>query len=142
MPPNMVIATRPIMSSVVAAFLLLGFLNAGTPLLMASTPVSAAQPEENARSTRKAAAKAVRLVCSGAMLKWALGARISSPSTSSRKPPQAMRNSTENMNAYVGMAKAAPDSRMPRRFTTVSRTTMAMATAGLCWPTNGIVAPT
>jgi hypothetical protein len=33
--------------------LLFGRLKAGTPLLIASTPVSAAQPEENARSSRK-----------------------------------------------------------------------------------------
>ena len=41
------------MASVVAAFLLLGLRKAGTPLLIASTPVSAVQPEENARSSRK-----------------------------------------------------------------------------------------
>ena len=35
-----------------AAFLLFGFLKAGTPLEMASTPVSAAQPEEKARASR------------------------------------------------------------------------------------------
>ena len=46
----------PMSSSVVAALRLLGFRNAGTPLLIASTPVSAAQPEENARSRRKASA--------------------------------------------------------------------------------------
>ena len=43
----------------VAAFLLLGFWKAGTPLLMASTPVSAAQPLEKARSSRKAPASPV-----------------------------------------------------------------------------------
>ncbi len=53
----MVTEMTPISSSVVAAFLLLGFWNAGTPLLIASTPVSAAQPEENARSIRKASAR-------------------------------------------------------------------------------------
>ena len=46
----MVIAMEPMSSSVVAAFLLFGFLKAGTPLLIASTPVRAAQPDENARS--------------------------------------------------------------------------------------------
>ena len=49
----MVTATAPSRASVVAAFLLLGLRNAGTPLLIASTPVSAVQPEENARSSRK-----------------------------------------------------------------------------------------
>ena len=42
----------------VAAFLRFGFRKAGTPLLIASTPVSAAQPEEKARSSRKAPASA------------------------------------------------------------------------------------
>ena len=44
-------------SNVEAAFLDLGFWNAGTPLEMASTPVRAAQPEEKARSSRNIIAK-------------------------------------------------------------------------------------
>ncbi len=48
-----VIAMEPMSSSVVAAFLLFGFLKAGTPLLIASTPVRAAQPDEKARRRRK-----------------------------------------------------------------------------------------
>ena len=48
-----VTAIAPSSSSVVAAFLLFGLRNAGTPLEIASTPVSAAQPEENARASRK-----------------------------------------------------------------------------------------
>ena len=47
-------AIRP---SVVAAFLDFGFLNAGTPLEIASTPVSAAEPEEKLFSSRKTSAK-------------------------------------------------------------------------------------
>jgi hypothetical protein len=54
---NMATAMPPSRASVVAAFLLLGFLNAGTPLEMASTPVSAVQPEENARSRTKSRAR-------------------------------------------------------------------------------------
>ncbi len=57
---SIVTAMPPSMASVVAAFLLLGSLNAGTPLLIASTPVSAAQPEENARSSRKPQASPAR----------------------------------------------------------------------------------
>ena len=41
---NIDIAITPSSSSVVAAFLLLGLRNAGTPLLMASMPVSAVEP--------------------------------------------------------------------------------------------------
>ena len=47
-----VIAIMPSSSSVVAAFLLFGRRNAGTPLEIASTPVSAALPDENARASR------------------------------------------------------------------------------------------
>lgn len=65
MPQNIVTASRPIIASVVAAFLLFGLRKAGTPLLIASTPVSAAQPEENARSSRKTRAKPARPWCSG-----------------------------------------------------------------------------
>ena len=48
---SIVIAIVPSRSSVVAALRLLGFRNAGTPLEIASTPVSAAQPDENARAS-------------------------------------------------------------------------------------------
>jgi hypothetical protein len=48
-PRNIVTASTPIISSVVAALRPFGLRNAGTPLLIASTPVSAALPEENAR---------------------------------------------------------------------------------------------
>ena len=62
---NIVSATRPsiivtdsaaISASVVAAFFDFGFLNAGTPLEIASTPVSAAEPEEKPRSSRNTSA--------------------------------------------------------------------------------------
>ena len=53
---SIVIAIVPSSSSVVAAFLLFGLRNAGTPLEIASTPVSAAQPDENARASRKISA--------------------------------------------------------------------------------------
>ena len=56
----MVTDSVPSSSSVVAAFLLFGFLNAGTPLEIASTPVSAAQPEEKVRASRKIMAKPVK----------------------------------------------------------------------------------
>ncbi len=54
-----VIERAPSSSSVVAAFLLFGLRNAGTPLEMASTPVSAAQPDEKARASRNNRAKVV-----------------------------------------------------------------------------------
>ncbi len=48
-PTNMVTARNAIPSSVRAALRLLGRRNAGTPLLIASTPVSAVQPLAKAR---------------------------------------------------------------------------------------------
>src|SRR5262249_53074882 len=53
MPTNIVIDITAIMTSVAAAFLLSGGLNAGTPFDTASTPVSAVQPLENAVSRTK-----------------------------------------------------------------------------------------
>ena len=54
---SIVMAMTPISRRVVAAFLLLGFWKAGTPFEIASTPVSAAQPDEKARSSRNIIAK-------------------------------------------------------------------------------------
>ena len=48
------------MARVAAALRLLGFLKLGTPLLTASTPVSAVQPEANARSTRATSSRPPR----------------------------------------------------------------------------------
>ena len=48
-PTNMTIAMTPMSVRVRAALRALGARKAGTPLLMASTPVSAVQPEEKAR---------------------------------------------------------------------------------------------
>ncbi len=64
MPQNMVTAIAPISSSVVAALRDFGLRKAGTPLEIASTPVSAAQPEEKARSSRKTRAKPAIPWCS------------------------------------------------------------------------------
>ena len=49
MARNMLTAMPPRSARVVAAFFSLGFLNAGTPLLIASTPVSAVHPDAKAR---------------------------------------------------------------------------------------------
>ncbi len=57
---SMTMLMTPSSASVVAAFRLLGLRKAGTPLLIASTPVSAAQPEENARSSSSAPPRPVR----------------------------------------------------------------------------------
>ena len=51
MPTNMATVSAPMMASVAAALRLFGFLKLGTPLLTASTPVRAVQPDAKARST-------------------------------------------------------------------------------------------
>ena len=56
-PANIDTAMIPSRASVVAAFLLFGARNAGTPLLIASTPVSAVQPDANAFSSTKTSRK-------------------------------------------------------------------------------------
>src|SRR5690242_7071992 len=52
-PVNIATARPPIARRVRAALRDLGGRNAGTPLLIASTPVRAVQPDENAFSARK-----------------------------------------------------------------------------------------
>ena len=49
MPMNIVTEMMPMIASVSAAFLACGRRKAGTPLEIASTPVSAVAPDENAR---------------------------------------------------------------------------------------------
>jgi len=89
---SMITEIDPIMTRVVEAFLLLGLRNAGTPLLMASTPVSAAHPEENARSRRNANATPVSASYpgSGRSSKPALGAGGRVPIAARMLPQTAM----------------------------------------------------
>ncbi len=85
----MVMAISPSSSRVVAALRLLGLRNAGTPLLIASTPVSAAQPEENARARRNMSATWLSGSSHpgwGRITRWALSARGRSPATSRISP--------------------------------------------------------
>ncbi len=89
----------------VAALRLFGGLNAGTPLEIASTPVSAAQPEENVRSSRKTSANPVTL-CSARISRPALGAWRSSPSTKIRNRPVSSMPTMTIMKPYVGMANS------------------------------------
>ena len=55
-PRNMTPSVLPMITSVVRAFLHSGTRKAGTPLEMASTPVTAAPPDANARSTTNSVA--------------------------------------------------------------------------------------
>ncbi len=87
-PISRATAIVPSISKVVAAFLDLGFSKAGTPLLIASTPVSAAQPDENARAIRNTSANPTILPCSECIWKPADSARSGFPSTKIRNSPQ------------------------------------------------------
>ncbi len=96
---NNVTAMPPSSSSVVAALRDFGFRNAGTPLLIASTPVSAAQPEENARATRNTIANPRMSPCSECNSKPADSARKSVPSTLIWNKPQPSMMKMPTMNA-------------------------------------------
>ena len=61
MPKNSVPSSTPIHTSVAAAFFDSGRRNAGTPLEIASTPVSATAPDENPLSSRNIAERCRRL---------------------------------------------------------------------------------
>ena len=139
MPSIIVTASPPIKASVVAALRDLGLRNAGTPLEMASTPVSAADPEENARNSRNTRARPAS-ECSSTISYPALAASRSAP-MAKRMSPVRIMPSIEAMKMYTGMAKASPDSLTPRRFAAVTRTTMMIENSTGCSPTNGMAEP-
>ena len=55
----------PMATSTMRAFVASGFVNAGTPLATASVPVSATDPEENARRIRNAESASVCCTATG-----------------------------------------------------------------------------
>ena len=59
----MATVSAPMMVSVAAALRLLGFLKLGTPLLTASTPVRAVQPEAKARNTNARSRRPLACCC-------------------------------------------------------------------------------
>jgi hypothetical protein len=82
-------AIRASRSRVVAALRLLGLRKAGTPLLIASTPVRAAHPEENARASRNISPTCVRGSSQpgcGSIRSWALSASGRSPASNRSSP--------------------------------------------------------
>ena len=121
--------STPIIPRVAAAFRACGRRNAGTPFEMASTPVSAVDPDENAwRITKRLAPAAAPARM------WSAG------TTAWGQPPAAhltraviTKAKIERMNPYVGTAKTVPDSRTPRRFAKVIRTTNPIERNTLCW---------
>ena len=125
MPANMMIDRMPIAAMVRAAFSPLGGWNAGTPLEIASTPVSAVQPEENARSARNSSASPVRPTWpgSGLICQPALSATGASPKTVRPRPMAIIERGRRRRTGRWGRRRSRPDSRTPRRFIAVSSAT-------------------
>ena len=91
MPRNIVIETAPMTASVVAAFLAWGRRNACTPSAIASTPVSAVAPDENARAIRNSDS-----VCSTSMCRSAVSAVGQSPRHRTNPVTRVMATMTTN----------------------------------------------
>ena len=111
------IAMTPSTPSVRAAFFDCGRLKALTPFAIASTPVRALAPEENAFRIRKMprAPAPGASSCGETARGQPVVAHFVTPTPTAR--------SIEPMNRYVGIANTRPDSRTPRRLTSVIRTT-------------------
>ena len=116
-PRKREIAIPPITSNVVAAFRPCGGRKALTPFEIASTPVSAAAPDEKARRTTRT--PTVPAPVASGLDTCACG---HAPETHLPIPVPIIAYITAT-NAYVGSAKRIPDSRTPRRFTSVSNKT-------------------
>ncbi len=99
--------------SVVRALWLSGGLNAGTPLEIASVPVNAAQPEENARNISQSVRPCVATTVSwgGASCRSEPGV---SPSMTFARPVRIIAPIIRRKK-YVGAANIVPDSRTPLR---------------------------
>ena len=114
---------KAIIVRVVRAFWLSGGLNAGTPLEIASVPVSAEHPDENARkmSHRLRPCVATTCSCGGASCRSEPGV---SPSITFARPVR-INAPIINRKKYVGAANIVPDSRTPLRLPSVMRATTA-----------------
>ena len=138
---NSVIAIPPSIASVVAALRDFGLRNAGTPLLMASHTGQRRAPgrerprhQEHQRQTRDVTV---------------LGMQIEPGRLGLQRAPQhvdldeapGQHHQHAGHERVGGMAKADPDSRMPRRLTAVSSGIAVTAKATLWWATNGRADP-
>src|SRR3954468_22666510 len=111
MPMNMMPRQTPMTMSVDRAFFHSGFLNAGTPFEIASTPVMAAPPEANAWSSRKIPTELATPIGT-----WSAGIGAwARPPVAALYTPTPIITKMLTRNAYVGTANMRPDSRTPRR---------------------------
>src|SRR5262245_59791583 len=129
-PRNIVIAITPITASVVAALRACGRLNAGTPFEIASTPVSAVAPWENAFRIAKTLTAATAVAAPG---KGAVCTPTGGHPPTHRTKPTATSTKIETTNPYVGIANSVPDSRAPRRFANVTSITNRTDSNTLFW---------
>ena len=98
---------------VVAAFFDSGGWKEGTPLEIASVPLIATEPAENARRTSHKVSGPVAEIMGGGVAGWRV------PVKDLNNPMPIMAN-IPKMKRYVGNENIVPDSRIPRRFTNVS----------------------
>src|SRR5262249_32694876 len=113
-PRKRLIAMAPMIARVYAAFFDCGRLKALTPFEIDSTPVSAAEPDANARRRTRTVTAPMPAVsgCGTVACGQPLVAHLTIPA-----PITAYSETTK---PYVGSAKRKPASRTPRRFATVS----------------------
>ena len=123
--------------SVAAALRLFGGSNAGTPFETASTPVSAVQPEANARRTRKTVSRPPVSRDLRAAGSAALSAVMPSPNSDLREADREHRVDRERRTRRSGPRTRGPDSLTPRRLTTVSSTTKPSDSATACGASAG-----
>ena len=120
-PRNIGMLMAPISSSVVAAFFDCGRRNAGTPSAIASTPVRAVAPDENALRTSSA------LIPEKASSSRPAVAAVGHPSVAQSQIPRRSVMPTTTTKPYVGIANSRPASFAPRRFASVTNTMNATA---------------
>ena len=120
MPRNIVIDIAPITARVVAAFLACGRGTPGTPSAIASTPVSAVAPDENARAMRNSES-----VCSTSIGRSAVSATGHPPRHSTNPVTRVIP--IISTNPQVGIANSEPASLTPRRLASVTSATSPTA---------------
>ncbi len=122
-------------ASVFAAFCDSGGLKAETPLLTASTPVSAEQPLAKARSNTNKPRVSPACGSTRSVGRRRFAGSVGSVPIGVMCPPLRTKRMrvvtiiapTRLMNAYSGNAKTKPDSLVPRRLATVMTTTSTTA---------------
>ena len=136
MPRNIVIPITAMIASVSAAFRACGRRNAGTPSAIASTPVSAVAPDENAR----------RIANSRSRSPWwrRCGSVRPAPSPDTRSGTARGRADEDHDRCdepVGGDGEQVPDSLVPRRLAIVTSQTNAIARITLCSLAAGAADP-